>query len=421
MRHGTTVAVFGVVAFTLVSACTDAARVTNSGDMRRTVSLGESIGTPDRQALTVLTKAVARSLGDPTVRDVLKSRLRNAPFKEHKIELRKFLEGSTLTAIAQRSGMTSTELSAALQAVRPLEIYMPVAAHRSTWTGGTDLLVVSQLEDSGTMIAFNLRGEQVSVSRDVAPATPTISIVPAETRFDQPLNMLEWKNEDDQNGQAIGTLVSRRLLRPLVECGDNCGGGGGYGYKPPGFYMTSSHISDLHEPWTKGNPEIEVHVHGPTDVNNSQYGSDLSCSGEHALPERTFDQNDPTWNGDVLIWTEQQNTDFNALFSEGYHVLFWEDDDTACEIKTDTQVLRGALTATASLLGGVALKVAAGGPVGALWVLGTLLANEFWNASWLLTNDDFVGALVPGSDQSGYNYSIYDGTNLNGWAAIIVR
>ena len=218
-----------------------------------------------------------------------------------------------------------------------------------------------------------------SSSRDAAPGTPTISIVPAETRFDQPLDLAEWTNEDNQNGQAIGTLVSRQLLRRLVECGDSCGGGGGGGgsYKPPGFYITWSHISDMHEPWTKGNPEIEVHVHGPTDANNSQYGSDLACSGEHALPERSFDQNNPTWNGDVLVWSAQQNADFNALFSQGYHVLFWEDDDTACTIKTDTNVLRGALTGTASLIGGAALKVAAGGPIGALWVLGTLLANEF--------------------------------------------
>lgn len=414
------VTTFLLTALTGIVGCADATRVTSGNSLQSNVAVGAE-GTEERQALSLITRSVALTLADDGVRQSFKNALRSAPFREHKLSLRKYLVGQTMGAVAARAGMTVQGFDSIVASVRPLEIYMPVKSHRSQWVGGSDLLVVSQLEDSSTMVAFNLRGERVSVSRDVPPSTPTISITSAETRFDQPLEMAEWKNEGDQNGQAVGTLVSRRLLRPLVECGTECGGGGSYGYQPPGFYMTGDHISDLHEPWTRGDPEIEVHVHGPQDVGNSQYGADLACSGEHALPERTFDQNNPTWNGDVLIWTAQQNADFNALFSQGYHVLFWEDDDTACTIKTDTQVLRGALVATASFVGGAALKAAGGGPIGALWVIGSLLANEFWNANWLLTNDDFVGALTPGSTEAGYNYSIYDGANLNGWAAIIVR
>ena len=278
------------------------------------------------------------------------------------------------------------------------------------------------------MIAFNLKGEEVFVSRDQAPSVPAIAIVPVETRFDKPLNMSEWKNQDDQNGQSIGTLAPfNPKTKNLIACGEECGGGGSgsYGYQTPGFRMIFSRLVNTGEPWTKGNPEIEVHVHGPTSANNSQYGADLACSGEHALPERTFDQNSGFWNGEVLIWSKTESENFDAQFPDGHHILVWEDDDTACQLKYDRPVLRQFLAATASAVGGVALKSGLIGPLSIPLILGTFLASDFFSADWLVTNDDYLGGFIPayvrGDPWSDANYTLMKGADVNGRAMLIFR
>ena len=411
----------------ITASCADATRVATPAGNEVTASSLQIGPSPERQALTDIARGIALSLGSAQARSEMKGAMRAAPFLEHKLELRSYLNRSRLTALAERSGFTYDQLAEKLQLVRPLEIYMPAAVHRSKWTGGDDVLVVSQLEDSSRMIAFNLKGEEVFVSRDQAPSVPAIAIVPVETRFDKPLNMSEWKNQDDQNGQSIGTLAPfNPKTKNLIACGDECGGGSGsYGYKPAGFYMLFSRLVDMGEPWTKGNPEIEVHVHGPTSPYNNQYGADLACSGQHALPERTFDQNNSFWNGEVLIWLQSEADNFNAQFPDGHHILFWEDDDTACRLKYDKPVLRDALSATLAVVGGAALKAGGFGGLSIPFVLASFLASDLFSADWLTSNDDYLGALVPASAHndswSDANYTLMKGSSVNGRAMIIVR
>ncbi len=188
--------------------------------------------------------------------------------------------------------------------------------------------------------------------------------------------------------------------------------------------MTFSRIVDMSEDWTRGDPEIEVHVHGPVSTGDAQYGADLACSGEHALPERTFDQNTGFWNGSVLLWSTAQADNFNAQFGDGHHVLFWEDDDTACTIKLNHNTVFNMLMQTAAAVGGAALKkVGVGGGVGVTLVAATFLATAFQNASWLLSDDDFLGALVTESSHGDYwadaNYTLLKGSTVNGRANII--
>ena len=167
-----------------------------------------------------------------------------------------------------------------------------------------------------------------------------------------------------------------------------------------------------------------MHVHGPVSAGDAQYGADLACSGEHALPERTFDQNTGFWNGSVLIWSTAQADNFNAQFGDGHHVLFWEDDDTSCVIKLNHNTVFNMLMQTAAAVGGAALKkVGVGGGVGVTLVAATFLATAFQNASWLLSDDDFLGALVTESSHGDYwadaNYTLLNGSTVNGRANII--
>lgn len=414
-----------VVAATV--SCRDATRATNPNHDATPASSVQNTPDPERQALTDIARSLALSLGSASVRGEMKSEMRGAPFQEHKVELRRYLNRNRAQAIAERSGISVEQLTASVALVRPLELYMPVAAHRSQWTGDGNLLVVSQLEDTSPIVAFNLRGEVVNLSREHAPSVPTIALVPVETQFDKPLDLADWKNQDDQDGRAIGTLVpSNMKAKKIIACGDDCGGGGGtYGYQPAGFWMTFSRLVDTGEPWTKGNPEIEVHVHGPTSQSNNQYGADLSCSGEHALPDKTFDQNNSFWNGNVLIWLQSEADNFNAQFPNGHHILFWEDDDTACRLKYDRQVVRSALSATFSIIGGAALKAGGFGALSIPFILASFLASDLFSADWLASNDDYLGALVPASSHNDSwtdaNYTLMKGGDVNGRAMIIVR
>jgi hypothetical protein len=427
-----------VVAATVVAVvgCSvDPVRLTDQRSARADVALETASADPERAALRTLTRAVAMALGDSISRSALKAALRGAPFREHKLEFRKYLSSAVLEHMSQRSGESSQSLAAALAAVRPLEFYMPVAAHRARWTGGADLLVVSQLLDRDPIVAFNLNGEEVTVSRQVVPSVPMLSIVSMETRFDTPLDIGKWQNVDDMDGRAIGTLApcgagqagcasSSPAVRTVMDCGDNCGGdGGGGGSYTPGLYMTFSRIEDRSEDFTRGDPEIEVHVQGPVAAGDPQYGADLACSGEHALPERTFDQNLAFWNGSVLIWSTAEADNFNAQFGDGHHVLFWEDDDTPCVIKLNHNTVYNFIAQTVATVGAAALKKAGSGGVGLAFVAATFLASAFQNASWLLSDDDFLGALVTESSHGDYwsdaNYTLLKGSTNNGRANIV--
>jgi len=383
----------------------------------------------ERSALSKIARLVAIALDNEPARQHLKRDLRAAPFREHKVELAPYLRSSDgkalLTRMIQLNGGDENALFTTLSAIRSLELYMPVAAQRETWTGKADVLVVSQLEESAPIVGFNEAGSEVALDRKVAPDQPTLSIVPVETRFDQPMDLKKSRNVRDQNGQAIGTLEPYALTQSsLIACGETCGGGGSGGTSlPAGIYLEFSRLMDVKEPWFRGDPEIEVHIQGPYMGAAPTYADDLSCSGEHPYDSRKyFDQNGSFWSGQVLLFSEAEVTAFTQKFSDGFHVMFWEDDNQPCTLKLDTNSLTQALQSTAAALGTVAIKVLpkANWMLVAAAFLGTLFTNA---GSWLTTNDDFLGVAV---DQSGTSYYypenthvIMDGQTFNGRATIV--
>ena len=141
-------------------------------------------------------------------RQHLKRDMRAAPFREHKLQLGEYLRSrdgrALLEEMAARAGGGESDVFGALAAIRPLEFYMPVAKHRESWTGKEDILVVSQLEESAPIAAFDERGREVSLDRKVAPEQPTRSIVPVETRFGQRLAADTMRDSTSMNRGAIG-------------------------------------------------------------------------------------------------------------------------------------------------------------------------------------------------------------------------
>jgi hypothetical protein len=168
-----------------------------------------------------------------------------------------------------------------------------------------------------------------------------------------------------------------------------------------------------------------VHIQGPRDADSPTSGIDLSCSGEHAYEyPKVFNQDGGFWEGRVLLFSEAETVAFTNKFQQGFHVLFWEDDNDPCVLKLDTNVLVGVVRSTFGAFSTVALKVLpqASWPV----IAGAFVATFFSNAGeWLLTNDDFLGAAVDQAS-AGYYYPdnthvIMDRTTLNGRATIVYR
>jgi hypothetical protein len=432
MKHTNGEGVLFLALLTALAACADPVSRTvgangTSNVKSQTASLSPS---EERADLTKVARLVARALDNEPARQHLKGDMRKAPYREHKLELGPYLRSKDGKALFDRmvalNGGTDADLFRAVSATRRLEFYMPVANHREKWTGSADILVVSQLDESEPIVAFDESGKEVPLDRNVAPSQPTLSIVPVETRFDQPMSAASSRNVRDAGGAAIGTLEAvKPRTSSLVACDYSCDGGGGVTSPTvaPGLYLEFSRILDFKEPWFRGDPELEVHIQGPTDLGAPRYGADLSCSGEHAYDfPKVFDQNNAFWEGRVLLFSGSQVAAYASKFTEGFHVMFWEDDNEPCILKLDSNALVDLVRSTANALGTAAVKAGSSIPL----AIGTFVATMFANpGGWLLTNDDFLGVAV---DQvsAGYNYPdnthvIMDGTTLNGRATIVYR
>jgi len=436
MRHTHGDGVRFLALFAALTACADPASRTvgPTGSKDIATEPTPASASEERVALTRIARLVAVAMDNEPARQHLKRDMRAAPYKEHKLELASYLRSkdgrALLEGMARGTRGGEGDVFSALAAIRPLEFYMPVEKHRESWTGKADVLVVSQLDESEPIVAFDERGSEVTLDPKVAPNQPTLSIVPVETRFDQPMTPAASRNVRDQSGNAIGTLEPMVPKgSSLVICFDTCDGGGGGGAPPPsippGLYLEFSRILDTKEPWFRGDPEIEVHIQGPTTQAAPTYGEDLSCSGEHAYDFRkVFNQDGAFWEGRVMLFSADETAAFASKFNQGFHVLFWEDDNVPCVLKLDSNALVDLLKSTANAFSTVAIKVFPGAslPVMIGVFLGTFFSNP---GAWLLTNDDFLGAAVDQAS-AGYYYPgnthvIMDGTALNGRATIVYR
>ena len=438
MKHTHGEGVLFVALLATLAACADPASrtvglsVSNNAQSEPTASSANE----ERAALSKIARLVAVAMDNEPARQHLKRDMRSAPFHEHKLELAPYLrskDGRALLArMVKSSGGSETDLFRTLSSIRRLEFYMPVGKHRESWTGKSDVLVVSQLDESKPIVTFDESGREVNLDRNVAPEQPALSIVPVETRFDQPLSPLGSTNVRDKEGSAVGTLEPLHLKRSNIVSGDDLriipdisGAGGNAVPTPPGLYLEFSRILDAKEPWFRGDPEIEVHIQGPNNVAAPTRVDDLSCSGEHAYdPRKVFNQDGGFWEGRVMLFSADEVAAYASKFQQGFLVMFWEDDNEPCVLKLDSNALMEFLRSAANAFSTVAIKVfpKASPIITAAVFLGTLFSNA---GSWLLTNDDFLGVAVD-QTSAGYYYPgnthvLMDGTTLNGRATIVYR
>lgn len=190
---------------------------------------------PDR-----LAHLFATALASPAFRAYVKAQLDASPFPEHKIALQRFLPangGRALRYLAEAGGTNAPAVQRELDQAIPLEVYLPVPAHRARWNGDTHVLVATGLKDHEAPVAFDPTGRRYVLSADTPPAIPVIAIVPTETDFSTPLSQVP--------------------IKCLSDCGGGGTGGGGPTL-PAGLYMRKSHIQGDFEGLRDIRPNLSV-------------------------------------------------------------------------------------------------------------------------------------------------------------------
>lgn len=376
-----------------------------------------TIPTNEQSALQEITRAVALALGNPGIRMKVLTDMQQSRVREHKLDFNSYLSGQLgqqlLNAAAAATARTPSDLLVLVNRIRPLEFYMPVAAHRRTWQGGGEVLVAAQLKADDTPVGFSVSGESVALSPTHAPNAPTLALVPVETDFAQ------QQAVSTPNGIRVPSKRASFSIEPPPDCDPatqscTCTSdcvqppAGIPTTAPSGLYMTFSDLYDAAEPWIKGSPEVEAHILGPELADAPTLARQISCSGEHASGWKSFDQNANQWGGVVLLLSEQEMVSrgytTGATEHRGFSVVLYEDDDQSCVIHDDGTRLGYDFIQTAMFAGtGVAVAAGCGGWV---CVIGDALVDGFATIYYAIqlfeTNDDYLGVAVPRANAPQY-------------------
>jgi hypothetical protein len=189
--------------------------------------------------------------------------------------------------------------------------------------------------------------------------------------------------------------------------------------------MTQSHFEQDFEGWLKGSPEFEVQILGQKGTTDSLIS--YQCAGEHAGGPYTFDQNGKDWSGRVLLFSRQQLDQYNAAHpQQNVRVFVVEDDDTACQIKTDPTRFQHLIYTVDS----AASRLTSGNDSSTVVRKYYGYARSAYNifqalANWIKSNDELVGNAVEdrivGEFYPGFNWFVKGDNNVtNGWINLVM-
>lgn len=338
-----------------------------------------------------LARRLAVTLGQPGRRQALLARLGQATGVERKVHFQVLLDaerGAWRRALAQAGSGGDAALGTELVDLGALEVYLPDPGHRGRWAGGADLLVATAVEDGAPPVAFDVTGRRFKLDPVHPPDRPVIALVPAEQPF-------------AANGN--------------IYCLDACSGGGSSAVAAPGLYLTYAAFTSTYEGWLKGNPEFETHVLGQDGGSASL--APYQCAGEHAGGAYSYDQNAKSWSGSVMLFSQAQLDAYRIAHpNQALRILVVEDDDTACQLRTETDVL-SALFKTVD----AAYKLWTGGKDGLSLVKvfqkATVLQQAIASAASLIkTNDEVVGTAIAdgvvGQTWAGANWIVKGSGNI---------
>ncbi|MEP7228206.1 MAG: hypothetical protein ABI785_12640 [Gemmatimonadales bacterium] len=362
----------------------------------------------ERSAMDRLARRMALALADPDFRVYLKGELDRSPIVEHKVQFQRFLaraDRRALRLLARQSAEPESAVQADAAAAIPLEIYFPVAAHRAAWTGGPDILVASAREDHEAPIAYDVKGRRQVLSPDAPPSTPVLAIVPVESDF----------GPESPASFAVTPPPPPPPPPPPAPV------------PPTGLYMTYARFAQDFEGWFKGDPEYEIHILGQAGTSDSL--TDYQCAGKPAGGYYSFDQNDLTWSGKVLLFSQTQLNNYRAAHpNQNFRIIAVEDDDTGCVIKFDANRFRNLmLTVQTQYPNLTGSKDTTSGTLGRYIKRANALQKILRAVySFFTTQDDLIGNaiedVVVGQFYPGANWAIKGENNVtNGWIKLEMR
>lgn len=365
----------------------------------------------DGQArLERLARRTARALRRPDLRAEVAAAVRQSSFPEGKVHFLRYLQadgGRRLRVVAAESGEAAGDVEADAARAGVLEVYFPVREHRERWTGDENVLVATAARDGDAPVAFDLAGRRQVLDPARPPDTPVLAVVPAELDFDAPRD------------------VSRATCND-----DGCGGGGGTTSPPPppGLYMSRIEFVGDFEGWMKGDPEYEIHILGPAAAGDTKNLAGFQCIGAQSPAPYRWDLNTKVWSGRQMLFSKAQIEAFERAHpGKPFTIMAYEDDDTACQIKTDgdriTAVLTAAGPASNDFKGAIAAPVGIGSADRYLAAAksGYLFLTRAW--SLITTADDIIGVAVndaaTGRYRQGTNWTFLgDNAAQNAWAQL---
>ena len=346
-------------------------------------TLGNSENASPHQRLA---SRLARALADDGFRASVYRALSESPEREGKVHLQRFLGGEhgvSRRRFAELVGEAEAAVSADLDGSLPIEIYLPVAAHRREWKGGAEVLVATAETDREAPLAFDTQGRRRQLDPLRPPSIPVIALGRAELTF-------------REDGASLDEFC-------FTSCGEepSSGGtgstGGGANLISPGLYMTYAKFNDTFEGWLKGDPEFEVHILGQDGSSTAM--KSYQCAGALAGVPYEYDQNDKEWSGQVMLFSQSQFDAFKASHpGQSVRVFVVEDDDAACVIKMDSTRVTNLFKTLKTLYGDLT-----GGKDDKLWTIKTFtkaasmlsFLKSVWSA--ITTQDDLVGNAIEDS------------------------
>jgi hypothetical protein len=402
-----------VALLALAAACADQEPPTaasGSAGGSDAAAAGPEVRGPDAVRAERLARRLALALGDSGYRAELHAELERSPVPERKLHFQLYVaaeRGRAAERIAQASGGRAEDVTAEAFGAVPLELYLPVPAHRAAWTGGAELLVATALADRDVPVAFDVTGRRILLDPDAPPAAPVLALVPVETDFD-----------------AVPPAGAN------AECQD-CGGDGGT-EEVSGLVMSYASFVEDFEGWLKGAPEFEIHIMGPNSATDTTMARTFQCIGERADFGYRWNMDNLQWSGTVRLFTDGQLAAFERDYpGRAFLIMALEDDDGPCVIKADRDLagalLRGTREAYNHYNGAKDKRVFT--PDGLQRLLqagksGIALLSAV--ASLIKTNDELIGIAVADSVSGRYNpkgnWSVQNkDLKTNGWLKLEVR
>lgn len=327
-------------------------------------------------AMQQLARLVATSLRDPSVRAQLHAAVAGSPVKEGKLYLSEYLNGqgnALLRAMARAGGVSQAEILGLIAQTGALEMYLPVDAHRAAWKGGDNVIVAAQLVEEQAPFGVDLQGRTLTLSLESEPSTPVISLVPAESF--------------DANGRAYGRAAAGNGLRTNVAVS---GVGPRLGMNPDGswtgLWVNEVHTSQEYEPWTKGDPEFEMHLDNATTRERR-----VCAEEDNSIEPYRFNMDGTNYYNAFLIADETELPQ-----GQPFTIYLYEDDDTRCVVKDDKdypKLIADVLTNSASVYKALKSKEWVNGE----WVVKAYNAGVAFK-SLITGNDEFAGMTAGLSD-----------------------